>query len=220
MNASVQILLKSVLVIENGTADAGVEGVNALTATLLAPNTTKASVTTARSIKLTDKHELDMAEVDFEDKFLFKEDILGDCMLKIELTAVEKVSKLEKFFLKAFPSLLGIAIKAIPGIGTIFSSVASAVITPIFDGINTNDRITIIGKGSMPLSAANEQGDLVLNLSVPEKVVLNSTPFFNEEGDEFVRRITLNKGFVNAKVVVSVIDINPGRAPFAGGIVA
>ena len=213
MNASVQILLKSVLVIENGSTEPGAEGVNVITATLIGPNTTKASVISARSLKLLDKQNFDTSLIPFEDKFLFKEDILGDCMLKIEITAVEKISKLEKFFLKAFPNVFGILIGAIPGIGVIFSSITSKLVGSIFESIDTNDRITVIASGAMPLDAVNQQGELSVNLSVPKTIVVNSAPFFNTNGEELIRRITLPKDFVNAEVVVNITDIRTGLPP-------
>jgi len=208
-NKMVQITLKSVLVIENGTAEEKVEGVNALSVTLVAPNVTKASVTTVRSIKLADNVEKSMENEPFEEKLFFKELILGDCILKAELTAIEKVSKLERFFLKSFPSALGVAVEAIPGVGSIISSVVGAITRSIFDGGDKTEKILVIGRGWMPLGATNDDGDLAINLQVPKTLVLNSRPFLDADGNQAIKKITMQEGFVNARIIFKVEDITP-----------
>lgn len=208
-NKMVQITLKSVLVIENGTAEEKVEGVNVLSVTLVAPNVTKASVTTVRSVKLADNVEKNMESDPFEDKLFFKELILGDCIVKAELTAIEKVSKLERFFLKSFPSALGVAVEAIPGVGSIVSSVVGAITRSIFDGGDKTEKILVIGRGWMPLDATNADGDLAINLQVPKTLVLNSRPALDAEGNQVIKKITMHEGFVNAKIVFKVEDITP-----------
>jgi hypothetical protein len=207
----VQITLKSVLVIENGTIEENVAGASALSVTLVAPNHLKPSVTSVKSVKLADNVEKKLDNEPFEDKILFKELIVGDCMVKVEITATEKVSKVANFVKKAFPTVLGVAIEAIPGIGSIVSSVVGAITKSIFDSEDKAEKLTVIGRASMPLSAASPTGDLILNLAVPKTIILNSRPKIDAEGNQIVKKITMKEGFVNAKVVLNVKNISVGE---------
>ena len=61
----------------------------------------------------------------------------------------------------------------------------------------------------MPLAATNEDGDLAINLQVPKTLVLNSRPFPDADGNQAIRKITMQEGFVNARIVFKVEDITP-----------
>ncbi len=61
----------------------------------------------------------------------------------------------------------------------------------------------------MPLGATNDDGDLAINLQVPKTLVLNSRPFLDAEGNQAIKKITMQEGFVNARIIFKVEDITP-----------
>ncbi|WP_162054668.1 hypothetical protein [Pontibacter pamirensis] len=193
-----QIQLKSVLVIENGKVE-NVEGVNGLSATLFYPKSGVPSVETVRTLKLKDKEPLDFSNKSFSDKLLFKQEIEGDTLLQVKLSAVEKVSKFEKVVVKLLGVAAVAAVGAITGVGAVFTAVAKSATGSIFEQADPKDTINIIGEGEMPLTKDTPEGDFVVQLSVPQDITLSQTKV---EGDKKITtKIKLDKGFSNAMIV-------------------
>jgi hypothetical protein len=213
MNNVFQITLKSIKVIENGTIEENADGVNILTATLNFPNEQVRASTSMRSLELKDADTVDFTQKDFLDQLLFKERIFGECMMSVELTAVEKVSKFDKILTKILGKVVTTALGAISGVGAIVTAALTTASGAFFESFDTEDKVTIIGRGAMPLSAVNKQGELSINLTIPKEVMLASSPFIDENDNEVIRQIRLKKGFVNAQVVFQLLDLGPVPVP-------
>ncbi len=210
MSSVLQITLKDVLVIENGRAEAGVEGVNSLSATLYYPHAGTPAVTSMRPLRLQDNELLDYTQQPFKEQLLFKERIHGDSVLEVEISAIEKASRFEKLVAK----LMGVAATTgaglIPGLGVIATAVVTSATGSVFALADPGDEIRVIGRGAMPIREDVPEGDFVVNLAVPQQIALKQRRT-NEDGKEVTRTKTLQAGFVNAKVVFQVRRLGEAR---------
>jgi DnaJ-class molecular chaperone len=198
MSYVLQIQIKKITVIENGKVD-NIQGVNGLSVSLFYPKSGVHSVESVRTLRLKDKVPLEFQDKPFTDKLLFKQEIEGDTMLMVKLTAIERVSKFEKVISK----LLGIAVVAavgtITGVGAVITAVVKNVTTSVFENMEPKDKINLIGEGAMPITQETPEGDFIVHLSVPRDLTLTQTRFDGQ--NEIQTTITIKKGFTNAMVV-------------------
>ncbi len=197
-----EIKLKSVLVIENGKIEEDAEGVNAVSINLIYPREGVPSVSSVRTIELLDREEKNFEQADIRKRFLMKELVKGGAILEAEVTAIEKVSKFEKFIHKMF-KVGAVAATGTLGVGAVVTGLTKTATESFFDSIEPSDQINSIGKGFMPLNEQTPEGDFVINLAVPKELKLHQTSR-NEDGELVKTILTLKKGFVNAKVVVDL----------------
>ena len=95
MSYLIQIQLKEILIIENGTVEK-VEGVNGISFSLFYPKSGVPSVETLRTLRLKDREPMSFISRPFTEKLLFKQEIQGDTFLQVKISAIERVSKFEK----------------------------------------------------------------------------------------------------------------------------
>ena len=201
-----QISLKSVLTLENGMKE-NVRGENLLSITLVYPREGIKSMESIKKLKLKSGTTYSFKDISFSDKLLFKESIQGDSAIIISLTAIEKVAKIRGIIQD------GIKAGVIAGVGlitggagiTILTAVTKSVIGSLFDLAKPKDKLTVMGKIDFPINNQLEEGELVLNLTVPKKLTLKERK--RENGQEILLTKTLEKGFGVAKVILDVKKI-------------
>lgn len=192
-----QIKLKSVLVNENGTIKEDVKGVNAIETSLIYPKEGVPSILSIRALELEDKVPLDFTTKSLEEQLLFKQSVQGESMLEVNLTAIEKLSKIESAVVNALGSAIASVVKAISGVGGV-TGVAKSVTKSLLKA-----KVSCIGTGSKPINEDTPDGDFVVDLKVPKKVKLARIKL-NLDGTSERQTITLEKGYDNGKVVFDI----------------
>lgn len=200
MGTPYQIMLKSIKVIENGTLEKE-DGVNGFVATLYYPSVGKTAVVATRKISLRDNEDKVFENEPYPKQILFKEEILKDAYLEVELTSIRKSSFLSKLFYKILNTLTNEAIGKIPG-SSIVSGVVKNTTDSLFEIIKPSDKLKIIGKTGWLIAEDNDTGDLHLNLKVPQEIELFK---MIREGDvtKYIKKI-IRKDFVNGHVVLGL----------------
>ncbi len=86
--------------------------------------------------------------------------------------------------------------------GGIFTAIATGLTTSLFNLADPKDKIRVIGVGSFPITPSIVDGELPINLTVPE--IIKLTQLTNKDGQLVRKTITLKKGAGNARVVFDV----------------
>jgi hypothetical protein len=204
MSTPYQIMLKSIKVIENGTLKKE-DGVNGFVATLYHPSVGKTAVVSTREISLRDNEEKVFVNDSYPKQILFKEEILNNAYLEVELTSIRKSSFLSKIFYKMVNTLTNEAIQIIPG-GSIVSGLVKNTTESLFDIIKPADKIEIIGKIGWLIEEDTDIEDLHLNLTVPKEIVLFKT-IQDADVTKYIKK-KIHKDFVNGHVVLSLKKLN------------
>ncbi len=198
MSFIVQVLLKSVKIIENGKVE-DVEGINGLSASLFYPKSGVPSVESVRTLRLRDRETLDFTDKPFIERLLFKQEIEGNTFLMVKISAIEKVTKFERAIHKLFGVVAIAAVGTITGIGVVLTAFVKSITSSVFEQSEPKDAITIIGEGAMPIDPGTPEGEFVVQLSVPKDISLKKTMIVN--GQEVIKTINIKRGFNNAMVV-------------------
>ena len=187
-----EIYIKSIQVIENGRAeDHNDRSSNIVTISLLKPRPGVQNITSIYQAKLEDGQTLDLSQEDIRKTFLFGEDIRGNCIIDVEVSAKEKVSKLSKILHKIFGTAASAALGAITGPGVLISGILSTATDSLFDSTEPKDKIHSIGKGYFPINEDLPSQQLPINLAVPEDIEI-----YRDNGARYV----LKKEKINVKV--------------------
>lgn len=200
MGTPYQIMLKSIEVIENGTIEEE-DGINGLVATLYYPDLGKTAVVSTRELSLRDKKVHSFTDILYPNQILFKENILNDAYIEIELTSISKPTLLHKLFHKVGFSFLKQATNTIP-LPPAMSGILKNTTESLFDILKPTDKVVIIGKGGWLISEDYGDNDLNLNLEVPSEIVLKQR---TQEGEvtHYISK-TIRKGYTNAHVVLGI----------------
>lgn len=206
MNYIYQISLKSVLALENGMKEK-VKGENLLSTTLVYPREGIKSMETIKKLPLKKGKEYSLAKISFSDKLLFKESIQGDSAIKISLTAIEKVQKLDNILKEAVKAgIIAGAGLITGGTGiTLIMAASKSIVGSLFDLAKPKDKVMILGSIDFPINNSLAEGELILNLTVPKKTVIKERTI--KDGEEILTTRTLKKGFGVAKVILDVKKI-------------
>ncbi len=199
-----EISLKSVLVIENGTIK-DEKGNNALMISLFNPDIGKTCVVSTRHLELEDNVELDYSKEHYKKKILFKESILFDTYIEVELTSISKPAKLNQLLFKGLKAAISKVDKIIPN-GTITGAVKKSSET-LFDLIEPKDEIEIIGRQELRIPEDYDKDELHFNLQVPKKIELKKVSK-NEDGNNLKTTKTLNEGFTNGHIILGIKKLN------------
>ncbi len=191
-----EIYIKSIQVIENGRAeDHNDRSSNIVSISLLKPRPGVENITSLFTAKLEDGQTLDLSQEDIRKTFLFGEDIRGNCIIDVEVSAEEKVSKLAKIAHKIFGAAANAAVGAISGPGVLISGILSTATGSLFDATEPKDKVVSIGKGYFPVNEDFPSQLLPINLAVPADVEI-----YRANNSRFV----LKKDKVNVKVEFDV----------------
>ena len=201
-----QFKLKEVLVMENGEFEEGIDGANSLSATLYYPKEGVPALTSIRSMSLKDSVPYDYTEEDYKKQLVFKEEIKGDTMFEVEISAIDKATKFEKLIVKLLGVAAGAAIGTVTGIGAVVTAVASSASESIFEMAEPSDKIHVIGRGARLINEDTPNGEFIIQLAVPKDITL-SFKRKNDAGDIEYVRATLSKGKNNAQVKFDITRI-------------
>lgn len=194
------IKLKEIKVNENGMFEAGKEAANFIEALLIHPRADVASIRTILELNLTDNQdffkekEKEIAAIEFPDnlsdkdkknlklqfelelyktQLLFNQYIEGEAYLDINVSAIEKVNKVEKLLV----GLLGTGIKTglglVPGLGSVVKGAVSPAVDTLFEGSTTDKkRLKSIGKGILKIDKNTKIGETTVSLYAPKDITI------------------------------------------------
>lgn len=212
MNYVYQITLKSVLLKENGWIDKP-KGSNFLSTTLIYPRENIKSIESITELKvgtkkIQDNKELSFDKVNFSEKLLLKESIQGDSSLKVMITTVENVKKINNIILDGIKAGALIGISGITGgIGiSVLTAVAKSFAGSILDSWKQDEekdkKINILGVIDWPIDNNLKEGDLTLHLTTPKALTLQKT--IRSKGKTIKKSIKIRKGSGIGKVVFEI----------------
>lgn len=198
-----EIFLKSVLVIENGKIEENVEGVNTLSVTLIYPSPGVPYVMSTRPLQLEDNVDYIYRSESLQDHMMFKEVIAGDSALEVEITAIERPGKIEKALHNLLGSALPKAASLIPGAGSLVTTAIKAASRSLVAMSEPKEKISVLGRGGLPIDEGTPDGELAIQLQVPERIVLKKVKF-DAAGNEIHTTKTLEAGYVNGQVIFEI----------------
>lgn len=193
--------LDRIKLLENGAVARDAEGVNALAASLFYPREGLPSATAARPLKLVDNVGLLFNGEPLENRLLFKESVRGSTALKIEVSAIDEPSRIDK----AFSAIFGAALTAVSGgiSNAVLAAASSTAVGSLFEAFGPKKKVSVIAQGRLDLDESFQGGQITIPLSVPKDL-----RFFDmrldENGDPIRNRKTLRKDQPNGKVVVNI----------------
>ena len=146
---------------------------NAIVATLVYPRPGAPTVVSTKTLNLRPRVEHRFVLKDFWNSGLFKEEVLDETILKIQITDRDGKSKLAQFFLKVFSTALGTGLgPAVSGISNVFlgaiATTGLAAQTKAMAG-DGKAKIIVIGEASHKIDLRNPvKNQLTLQLKVPK----------------------------------------------------
>lgn len=196
------------LSIRNRGGLTGKEDVNLLTFSLAYPRDGVPSVNTIKEIKALEPLPANFPSLPYNSQVIFKEKILGESQLSVDVAAVDNPSAFEKFLVGLFMGALKAAIGEVTsGIGNVVLAAASETAgSSLLDKIEAKSSTKNIGKCVVKIEESSLQNgsDIIADLIVPEDVtrkVLKEDPLQGKH--EMVDVTILNKGQVNGQVIIS-----------------
>ena len=156
---------------------------------------------------------LRQSEFDVETKrMFFRHELQGECFLELNISAVEKVSKVQNLILDILKTASVTALGTIPGIGSVAKAAVTSFSDSIFNQIlRREDRIRSIGRGILKLSSQIDSEERVLDLVVPNDLRVMPRIKWNHDGTlaEGVRNpVLLSRGKLNGTVTLEINRIS------------
>ena len=214
MSTVFEITLETIVVNENGRLR-DKESVSALTASLVYPRAGVSQVTTIKQLKLTDKNAHQYDSKDYQTRILFKEEILGETELKMQLATVRKASKLDKIIQATFKGAVLAVFGSLAGtLGTIVIGAVTGGTKSIFELTKSDKEIFVIGEAEMQMFESLPDGDYEIKMKVPKNIDVEY-PEMTMDGVRYKKVTLLKKGTSNAivkikvKRLISPTEINP-----------
>lgn len=179
---------------------------NALTATLLYPRSGAPTVASLMQFDLTPNVAATPNLDDFFDSGLFKEEVLDETILELEIVERDTSTVFEKALLQVFATLFGAAIGvATGGLSKILGAITGLASSTITDSLKKSgdDQKQSIGKSGKIRLKVDELRDrpqrMGIPLIVPEDIVRK---FFGPGGTE--QTLTVQKNSTNGEIVLQV----------------
>jgi len=137
----------------------------------------------------------------YQNKLLFKESVRDKTALTIEVSAIDKPSRIDE----VFSALVGVAVTtAAAGVGgAIVSAVAKTLAGSIFESIGPKKKVAVIARGSHELDENFVGGTVTIPLHVPNDLKIVDMKI-GSDGKPARTEKTLKKGEANGKVVVEI----------------
>ncbi len=186
---------------ENGVVDKDAKGVNALGAILFYPREGTPAVNAARAMKLVDNEGLLFTSEPYQNRLLFKESVRDRTVLTIEVSAIDKPSRIDQVFSK----LIGVALTTAAGGvgGAILSAVAKAASGSIFETIGPKKKVDVIARGTLEFDESFAGGKITIPLKVPKNLTFFDMKL-GPNGKPTRTKKALKKGDSNGKVVIDI----------------
>lgn len=134
---------------------------------------------------------------DFWDSGLFKKEVDGETILRIQVTDRDEISKFDKVFTTIFSALMGAGLGAVTGgISNVFLGAIANLGIETYTGtisVGKGEKINVIGEtGEINLNTKELEENLTLKLTAPKTIKKKVLVF---EGSKIIRKEkTLMKG--------------------------
>ena len=203
MPTTFEITLERIEVNENGRFK-DKEAVCALAAALVYPRAGVSQVATIKELKLADKKAHQYSSKDYQTRILFKESVLGETELKLQLAAVRKANKLDKIFKAAFKGAVLAVFGSLTGsLGSIVTGAVTGGTKSVFELTKADKEVFVIGETRKQISESFPDGEYDLEMKVPQNIEIEY-PEMTLEGLRYKKVTLLKKGTANAMVTVKV----------------
>lgn len=183
---------------------------NAIIANLKYPRPGAPNITTTMPLNLTSGQELALNLDNFWESGLFKEDVLDETVLSIEVTDNDKIRKLDKFLARFVQAIMG------AGLGMVTGGISNAIVGAVVNlpvaaikgsyRIDKDNTLAVIGQASRALDISSIPETLELDLVAP-KTIEKKYLGFKEPGSTQVvqkKKRLIKKGDVNGKIRLSL----------------
>lgn len=179
---------------------------NAIVAILVYPRSGAPNVISTKMVDLQHNQVKRFNLDDFWDSGLFKEEIDGETILRIQVTDRDECSKFEKVFTTIFSTLMGAGFGAVTGgISNVFLGAIVNLGIKTYTGtlsVGKDEKINVIGEAEFKLTANSIPNKLPLRLIAPKTIKKKVLVF---EGNKVVRKErTLVKKGSNGEIVLQL----------------
>ncbi len=203
------------LKVENRGTFTGKEDVHTLGVTLVYPRAGVKALATIKTLKADKPVQDDFSSLSYHRRILFKENIVGECQLSVEVLGINKPTSGEIFFANFMKTVFNVALSTavVPGIGNlILAGVVEQVGESIFENIEARESIQRLGTAYISVNTKDKplqaEGVLEGELIVLEDIKTAKYTGTNPETDmeDYIEEKVLGKG-VNGKIVISYREI-------------
>lgn len=238
MGQTFEIKLKEITVQENGFYETDLsKASNFLEALLFYPRPGEPSVRSILELKLEDgerfepqessrrvdlpdyldprEREIALQQLEFEverKRLLFRHELEGECSFELNISAVEKVNKVQNVLLDILKTASVAALGTIPGLGSVVTAVVTSSTESIFNQVVRREgKIKSIGRGILKLDSQINNEEREVELIVPDDIRIMPRIKWNRDGTlaEGVRNpVLLNRGKRNGTVTVEITRIS------------
>lgn len=204
------------LEVENRGTFTVLEDVHTLGVTLVYPRAGVKALATVKTLAADNPVPDDFSLLNYHRRILFKEGIVGECQLTVEVMGINKPTGAEKFFANLAKTVFNVALSTtiVPGIGNvILAGVVGQMGESIFDNIEAKESVQRLGTAYIPVNTKEEplraEGTLEGELKVLEDLRITRHPGLDpetgmEESEEYK---VLSKGAGNGKIVISYREV-------------
>ncbi|VAV83276.1 hypothetical protein MNBD_DELTA01-1512 [hydrothermal vent metagenome] len=210
-----EMQIESLEVTKRGTFT-GKEDIHTLGVTLVYPRAGVKAISTIKALKADKPIPDNFPSLSYHERVLFKENILGECQLTVEVVAVNKPTTGEKFFTDFIRTVFSAALTTTiaPGISNvILANVTENIGGSIFENIEAKESVQKLGTAYISINTEDEplqeNGTLVGKLIVPEDIKIPKPSVFDPVSGfvEYGNMVLLKKDVEIGKVVISYREI-------------
>lgn len=163
---------------------------NAIVATMVYPRSGAPNVISTKMVDLQNNKVKSFNLEDFWDSGLFKEEVDGETILRIQVTDRDEISKFDKVFTTIFSALMGAGLGAVTGgISNVFLGAIANLGIETYTGtisVGKGEKINVIGEtGEIKLNTNEIEENLTLKLTAPKTIKKKVLVF---EGSKIVRK--------------------------------
>ncbi len=193
----------------------GKEDVLTLGVTLVYPRAGVRALATVKTLDADKPIPDDFSALSYHHRVLFKENIVGESQLTVEVIGINKPTGGERFFANLAKTVFNVALSTtvVPGIGNlILAGVVGEMGESIFDNIEAKESVQRLGTACISVNTKDRplqaEGTLEGELLVFEDITETGPSVLDPETglEESEMRTVLNKG-VNGKVVISYREV-------------
>jgi len=197
------------LEIKKNGAIRGKEDALVINFTLVYPRPGEPGISTIKQLTPQAPFSIDYTQASYAQSVIFKELIVGDSQLVIDVLAVDNPSKFESFLTGIFKGVLTVATgNVVGGISNVFMGAAAGSAGDAFLGqIKTDKSTQRIGHVVVDLKSDDLQNALQIDkeLTVPQDII-HSEKVYNDDGSgsDDKETVLLAKGDVNGRIKFAV----------------
>ncbi|MCR9260923.1 MAG: hypothetical protein NXH95_14460 [Pseudomonadaceae bacterium] len=170
------------------------------------PGTPKIETLKILQTKLQSNKMRSFTRDDFLKRIVFKENVVGEFLLRAEVIVVDRPSKVEAFLKKLFGGVLQFAIgRKIEGIGNVYLGKASEITNDALFEEEGDETLQVISKGEATLNAGTLDSCITIELEAPKTLKQTSKPQSNKGGKKHTTNaVLLKKGAPNGAIKLTL----------------